>query len=116
MAMSESSAAASSATITTTASEEQSIAVAKKWHDNEVSLDAIKDQTIAVIGYGIQGRAQASNMKDSGMNVIIGLRKNGKTWNVAENDGHKVMEVTKAAKSADIIHVLSVQVPSVLPS
>ena len=38
---------------------------AKKWHDNEVSLDPLKDQTIAVIGYGIQGRAQASNIKDS---------------------------------------------------
>src|ERR671933_392372 len=74
---------------------------AKKWHDNEVSLDPLKDQTIAVIGYGIQGRAQASNMKDSGMNVIVGLRKNGKTWNVAENDGHRVMEVSKAADNAD---------------
>ena len=79
---------------------------AKKWHDNEVSLDPLKDQTIAVIGYGIQGRAQASNMKDSGMNVIVGLRKNGKTWSMAENDGHKVMEVSKAAENADIIYIL----------
>ncbi len=79
---------------------------AKKWHDNEVSLDPLKDQTIAVIGYGIQGRAQASNMKDSGMNVIVGLRKNGKTWSMAENDGHRVMEVSKAAENADIIHIL----------
>src|SRR5690349_17317483 len=78
----------------------------KKWLDKDVSLDPIKDQTIAVIGYGIQGRAQASNMKDSRMNVIVGLRKNGKTWSMAENDGHKVMEVSKAAESADIIHIL----------
>ena len=77
---------------------------AKRWFDNQV--DIIKDQTIAVIGYGIQGRAQASNMKDSGMKVIVGLRKNGKTWKVAEDDGHDVLEVSKAADKADIIHIL----------
>ena len=65
----------SAASTATTSLEEQSIAVAKKWHDSEVNLDLIKDQTIAVIGYGIQGRAQASNMKDSGMNVVVGIRR-----------------------------------------
>jgi ketol-acid reductoisomerase len=79
---------------------------AKKWLDNEVSLDPIKDQTIAVIGYGIQGRAQASNMKDSGLKVIVGLRKGGKTWQQAQAEGHNFMEVADACKSADIIHVL----------
>ena len=79
---------------------------AKKWLDNQVSLAPITDQTIAVIGYGIQGRAQASNMRDSGLNVIIGLRKGGKTWKQAEGEGHKVMEVAEAAKSANIIHIL----------
>jgi ketol-acid reductoisomerase len=79
---------------------------AKRWLDNQVNLDIIKDQTIAVIGYGIQGRAQACNMKDSGMKVIVGLRKNGNTWNIAEAEGHDVMEVSKAADIADIIHIL----------
>lgn len=79
---------------------------AKKWLDNQVSLDPLKNQTVAVIGYGIQGRAQASNMKDSGLNVIVGLRKGGKTWKQAESEGHKVMEVAEAAKTADIIHIL----------
>ncbi|HZA99974.1 MAG TPA: ketol-acid reductoisomerase, partial [Nitrososphaera sp.] len=79
---------------------------AKKWLEDEVSLAPIKNQTIAVIGYGIQGRAQASNMMDSGLNVIVGLRKGGKTWKQAEAESHKVMEVAEAAKSADIIHVL----------
>ena len=79
---------------------------AKKWLDNQVSLAPIKNQTIAVIGYGIQGRAQASNMKDSGLNVIVGLRKGGKTWKQAQAEGHKVMEVAEAAKAADIIHIL----------
>ena len=79
---------------------------AKKWLEDEVSLAPIKNQTIAVIGYGIQGRAQASNMKDSGLNVIVGLRKGGKTWKQAEAESHKVMEVAEAAQAADIIHVL----------
>ncbi len=79
---------------------------AKKWLDNEVSFDPIRNQTIAVIGYGIQGRAQSSNMKDSGLKVIVGLRKGGKTWQQAEAEGHKVMEVSEACKAADIIHVL----------
>src|SRR5919107_5778064 len=79
---------------------------AKKWLEDQVSLDPIKNQTIAVIGYGIQGRAQASNMRDSGLNVIVGLRKEGKTWNQAESESHKVMEVAEAAQSADIIHIL----------
>jgi len=79
---------------------------AKKWLDNQVKLDALKNQTIAVIGYGIQGRAQASNMKDSGLKVVVGLRKGGKTWKQAESDGHKVMEVSEAAKAGDILHIL----------
>jgi ketol-acid reductoisomerase len=79
---------------------------AKKWLDNQVSLASISNQTIAVIGYGIQGRAQASNMKDSGLNIIVGLRKGGKTWKQAEGEGHKVMEVAEAAKAANIIHIL----------
>jgi ketol-acid reductoisomerase len=79
---------------------------AKKWLEDQVSLTPIKNQTIAVIGYGIQGRAQASNMVDSGLSVIVGLRKGGKTWKQAEAESHKVMEVAEAAKSADIIHIL----------
>ncbi len=79
---------------------------AKKWIDNEVTLDGLKDQTVSIIGYGIQGRAQANNLKDSGVNVVVGLRKNGTTWGIAESDGHKVLEVEEAAETADIIHIL----------
>ncbi|MGI0015536.1 MAG: ketol-acid reductoisomerase [Nitrososphaera sp.] len=79
---------------------------AKKWLDDQVELDPIKNQTVAVIGYGIQGRAQASNMKDSGLDVVVGLRKGGKTWKQAETEGQKVMEVAEAAKAGDIIHIL----------
>lgn len=78
----------------------------KKWGNNDVTLDSIKNQTIAVIGYGIQGKAQANNLKDSGLNVVVGLRKDGKSWKIAENDGHNVMEVIEAVRIADIIHIL----------
>src|SRR5678815_3442730 len=80
---------------------------AKKWFDSDVSLEQVRNKTIAVIGYGIQGRAQANNLKDSGLNVIIGLYKEGKSWKIAENDGHVVKEVKEASKLADIIHVLT---------
>lgn len=80
--------------------------MAKTWKDAEISLDPIRSQTIAVIGYGIQGSAQANNMKDSGLNVVVGLRKDGKSWKDAESDGHRVMPVADAARHADIIHVL----------
>ena len=79
---------------------------AKRWLDNQVKLDVLRNATIAVIGYGIQGRAQALNMKDSGLKVVVGLRKGGKTWEQAERDGHKVVEVSEAAKLGEIIHIL----------
>ena len=68
---------------------------AKRWLDAQVKIDPIKNQSVAVIGYGIQGRAQANNMKDSGINVVIGLRKDGKTWKLAEQDGHKVIGISE---------------------
>ncbi|MGH9973675.1 MAG: ketol-acid reductoisomerase [Nitrososphaeraceae archaeon] len=80
---------------------------AKKWFDSDVSLEQLQNKTIAIVGYGIQGRAQANNMKESGLNVIIGLYKGGKSWKIAENDGHVVKEVKEASKLADIIHVLT---------
>lgn len=78
----------------------------KKWGDNDVTLDTIKNQIIAVIGYGIQGKAQANNLKDSGLDVVVGLRKEGNSWKIAEADGQNVMEVRDAARIADIIHIL----------
>lgn len=79
---------------------------AKKWLDQQVEIDSIRNQIVGVIGYGIQGRAQASNMKDSGIDVIVGLRKDGKSWKLAQQDGHNVMGLSEAAASADIVHIL----------
>src|SRR3989344_8654095 len=78
----------------------------KIWKDKDVSIDPIKNETIAVIGYGIQGNAQANNLRDSDLNVIVGLNKGGQSWKKAQDDGHKVMSVADACKKADIIHVL----------
>ena len=80
--------------------------MAKIWKDKDVSLDPIKNEIIAVIGYGIQGNAQANNLRDSGLNVIVGLNKEGQSWKKAQEDRHKVMSVADACKKADIIHVL----------
>ncbi|ENN96424.1 ketol-acid reductoisomerase [Methanocaldococcus villosus KIN24-T80] len=78
----------------------------KIYYDNEVSLDAVKDKVIAVIGYGSQGRAQALNMRDSGLNVILGLRPDGRSWKKAIEDNMNVKTIEEAAKEADIIHML----------
>jgi len=78
----------------------------KTWKDSDISLDPIKDQIIAIIGYGIQGDAQANNLKDSGLKVIVGLKEGGSSWNKAKDDGHEVMSVAEACRKADIIHIL----------
>jgi len=80
--------------------------MAQIWKDDDVNLDAIKDQTIGVIGYGIQGNAQANNLKDSGLKVIVGVKEGGNSWKKAKSDGHNVMSIAQACKEADIIHVL----------
>lgn len=80
--------------------------MAKIWKDDEVSLEPIKNETIAVLGYGIQGNAQSNNMRDSGLNVIIGVKEGGSSWEKAKADGHKVMSISEACKAANIIQVL----------
>ena len=77
----------------------------KKYTDADADLDILKNKTVAVIGYGNQGMAQAMNMRDSGVKVIIGLRK-GKTAEAAERDGFKVLSISDATKTANIIHIL----------
>jgi ketol-acid reductoisomerase len=78
----------------------------KVYYDADVSLDPLKNKTIAVIGYGSQGCAQAQTMRDSSLNVILGLRPKGKSWNQAKKDGFKVYSVSEAAEKGDIIHML----------
>jgi ketol-acid reductoisomerase len=83
------------------------------YRDGDLSI--LKDKTIGVLGYGSQGRHQALNMKDSGLNVIIGLRKGSKSWEKAKEDGFEVYEVAEASKISDFIIFLipDVEQPSV---
>ncbi|WP_461461160.1 ketol-acid reductoisomerase [Methanobrevibacter sp.] len=78
----------------------------KMYYNDDVNTDVIADKTIAVIGYGSQGRAQSRNMADSGLNVVVGLREGGKSFQLAKDDGMNVMSIEDAAKQADIIHIL----------
>lgn len=76
------------------------------YFDRDANLDVIKDKVIAVIGYGSQGHAQAQNMRDSGLNVIIGLRPEGESWKRAKDDGFDVYTIPEAARIGDIIFML----------
>ncbi|HJH32413.1 MAG TPA: ketol-acid reductoisomerase [Methanosarcinaceae archaeon] len=76
------------------------------YYDKDADIGALKDKTIAVMGYGSQGHAQAQNLHDSGLNVIVGLREGSARRAQAENDGLKVMTVADAAKAADVIQIL----------
>jgi ketol-acid reductoisomerase len=78
----------------------------KIYYEKDVNIDVLKDKTVAVIGYGSQGRAQAMNMAESGLNVVVGLRQDGSSWKVAKEDGLEVLTVEEAARKADIIHLL----------
>jgi ketol-acid reductoisomerase len=78
----------------------------KVYYDKDVSLEPLKKKTIAVIGYGSQGQAQAQNMKDSGIRVILGLRPDGASWKTAKKEGFEVYPISEAAQKADIVHVL----------
>jgi ketol-acid reductoisomerase len=77
------------------------------YYDKDADLSLIKGKTVAIIGYGSQGHAHAANLKDSGIKVIVGLRKNGQSWQKAVNAGHEVKEVAEATKAADLIMILT---------
>lgn len=76
---------------------------AKVYTDKDADLRVIKNKTLAVIGFGSQGHAHALNLKESGMNVLIGLYKGSKSIPVAEGLGFEVVEVAEAVQRADVI-------------
>ena len=80
--------------------------MATMYYEKDCDLSVLKGKKIAIVGYGSQGHAHALNLRDSGCNVIIGLRKGGKSWPVAEKDGFEVMTVPELTKKADIIMIL----------
>ncbi|MFH1752935.1 MAG: ketol-acid reductoisomerase [Candidatus Omnitrophota bacterium] len=81
--------------------------MAKIYYDNEADLNLLKDKKIAIIGYGIQGRGQSLNLRDSGLNVIVSEIKGTPNYDTAIKDGFKPIPAAEAAKAADLIQILT---------
>jgi ketol-acid reductoisomerase len=79
---------------------------ARIYTEADAPLAPLKGKRIAIIGYGSQGHAHALNARDSGMDVVVGLYQGSKSWQKAQSDGLKVMEVPEAARQADVIVIL----------
>ncbi|MDQ7975058.1 MAG: ketol-acid reductoisomerase, partial [Rhodocyclaceae bacterium] len=78
----------------------------KVFYDKDCDLSLIKGKTVAIIGYGSQGHAHAQNLNDSGVKVVVGLRKGGASWDKVGKAGLNVLEVNEAVKSADVVMIL----------
>jgi len=80
--------------------------MAEIFYDKDISMDTLKDKKIAIIGYGNQGHAHAQNLRDSGIDVIVGEVKGSKAWTAAEKNGFEVYNTNEASKKADVVTVL----------
>lgn len=81
--------------------------MAKMYYDSDCSLDLLKGKTVAVIGYGSQGHAHAQNLKESGVNVVVGLMPGSTRRKEASDAGLNVMDTAEAAKAGDFIMILT---------
>ncbi|MGH8538944.1 MAG: ketol-acid reductoisomerase [Stenotrophobium sp.] len=77
------------------------------YYDKDADLSLIQSKKVVILGYGSQGHAHAQNLKDSGVDVTVGLRKSSKSWAKAETAGLKVKEVAEAVKGADLVMILA---------
>jgi ketol-acid reductoisomerase len=75
-------------------------------YDDAMSLDALQNKRVAILGYGSQGRAHALNLADSGLDVTVGLRKDSPSWDRAESDGASVAATHEACMGADVVAML----------
>ena len=80
--------------------------MAKMYYDSDANLDLLNGKTVAIIGYGSQGHAHALNLKDSGVNVVVGLYEGSRSIEKAEAEGLPVKSVADASKVADFIMIL----------
>ena len=76
------------------------------FYQQDCDLQKLSEKTVAIIGYGSQGHAHALNLKESGVDVVVGLYEGSKSWAKAETQGLKVMTSSEATKVADIIMIL----------
>ena len=76
------------------------------YYDKDADLEIIKNKKVVIVGYGSQGHAHANNLKDSGGNVTVALRKESTSWAKAEAAGLEVAEVAEAVKEADMVMIL----------
>lgn len=81
--------------------------MSKKWKDEDVSLDALRDKRVGIIGYGSQGSAQAKNLRDSGIDVVIGLRSGSASIEDAQSDGFVVYDIEKVVSECEIMVLLT---------
>lgn len=81
--------------------------MAKIYYDKDANLEILKDKTIAIIGYGSQGRAQSLNLRDSGLKVIVSDLEGSSNWQQAQDDGFKPLSAKEAAEKGDIIQILT---------
>jgi ketol-acid reductoisomerase len=82
------------------------IVMAKLYYDENANLELLNGKKVTIVGYGSQGHAHALNLKESGVNVAVGLYKGSKSWKRAEEAGLQVQEVAEAVKESDIIMIL----------
>ncbi|MCT7446260.1 ketol-acid reductoisomerase [Aliarcobacter skirrowii] len=76
------------------------------FYDKDCNIELIKSKKVAMIGFGSQGHAHAENLRDSGVEVVVGLREGGSSWKKAEAKGFKVLTVAEATKIADVVMIL----------
>ena len=81
--------------------------MANIYYDKDADIDVLKGKRIAIIGYGIQGRGQSLNLRDSGLDVIVSELEGTENYKTAEKDGFKPVSATDAARQADIIQILT---------
>ncbi|MDY6826109.1 MAG: ketol-acid reductoisomerase [Bacillota bacterium] len=80
--------------------------MALMYYDQDADLSILQNKKIAVLGYGSQGHSQAQNLHDSGLDVIVGLHRESKSWNRVIEDGLEVATVSEASEAADVIQIL----------
>ena len=79
----------------------------KVYYENDADLSLLKNKTVAIIGYGSQGHAHAQNLRDSGVNVIVGQRPGGPNYKLAQEHGFVPVSAREAAEKADLIMILA---------